>query len=293
MILSTLLKALKPFHLASLLTTYFLGAGLVQYVRGMRSWSSFFEGLLFLVLIVTSLELLILLRELTNRAHWPERFTYVEVKRLSWVIVILVAVFMTTTTSILINWMAQGMLLQGVSLLFVGLVGIAFLYYVAEFKGRLRPYQLLLSGLLFIVIPPALAFFIQSTDHHRFLTFVVIGLLPAYLAYQLLIQIKRFDHDRAREIKTIVTQIGWEKAMVFHNGMILLTFLIFALIAVFGFPWFLLWPVFLVLPIGLLEIVLMERVRRGERPMWQVMQIATLCVFFIPIYLLGFAFWIR
>jgi hypothetical protein len=65
------------------------------------------------------------------------------------------------------------------------------------------------------------------------------------------------------------------------------------LIALIGFPWFILWPVFLTLPIGLFEIWLMEGVRRGKKPLWGLMQFATACVLFIPIYLLGFAFWIR
>jgi hypothetical protein len=81
--------------------------------------------------------------------------------------------------------------------------------------------------------------------------------------------------------------------MTLHNALILLTFLLFAMVTLFGFPWFLLWPVFLVLPLGLLEIWLMERVRRGSKPLWIVMQIAAACVLFIPMYLVGFAFWIR
>jgi len=37
----------------------------------------------------------------------------------------------------------------------------------------------------------------------------------------------------------------------------------------------------------------MERVKRGGKPFWVIMQIAALCVLVIPIYLIGFAFWIR
>jgi hypothetical protein len=47
------------------------------------------------------------------------------------------------------------------------------------------------------------------------------------------------------------------------------------------------------LPIGLLQVWLMERVKRGMKPLWRVMRFATACVLFIPLYLIGFAFWIR
>ena len=65
-----------------------------------------------------------------------------------------------------------------------------------------------------------------------------------------------------------------------------------AIVAVLA-PWFLVWPVFLSLPIGLLEIWLMERIRRGAKPFWRVMKFASALVFFLPIYLIGFTFWIR
>jgi 1,4-dihydroxy-2-naphthoate octaprenyltransferase len=121
----------------------------------------------------------------------------------------------------------------------------------------------------------------------------VTALLPAYLAYRMLLQLKSLGIDQKHENLTIVTYMGWQRAMTLHNALILLTYLLMALITFLGFPWFLLWPVFLTLPIGLLEIWLMERVRGGKKPLWWIMQAATASVFLIPIYLLGFAFWIR
>jgi 1,4-dihydroxy-2-naphthoate octaprenyltransferase len=147
--------------------------------------------------------------------------------------------------------------------------------------------------LLFVVIPPATAFFIQSRDFHRLLTLTVIPFVAAYLCYPLLVDLKWYAADQRHKRKTIAVLIGWENTMVFHNALILLAYLLFALIALLNFPWFLLWPVFLTLPIGLLEIWLMERVRRGRKPLWMVMQVATASVYFIPMYLLGFAYWIR
>jgi 1,4-dihydroxy-2-naphthoate octaprenyltransferase len=157
----------------------------------------------------------------------------------------------------------------------------------------LQPYSLLAEVVLFVVIPPAFAFFIQSEDFHRLLTLTVLPLIAAYLSYPLLLSLKWFGRDYQLEQKTFATLVGWERAMVYHNALILLAYLLFALIALLDFPWFLLWPVFLTLPIGLLEVWLMERVRRGKKPLWRIMQVATACVYFIPMYLIGFAFWIR
>jgi len=291
--LTVLKRSLKPFRWISLMTTYGLGAGLVQYVREVRQWSLFFEGLLFLLLVAISLELLRLLNDLTSPLHWPEGADFAGIKQIRVVIVILIAILMTSATAIFLGWMVKKVMSQSLAFLVLGFFLVGILYFLTKNNRTFRSSQLIIESILFVIIPPAIAFFIQSNDFHRFLPLVVIGLVPAYLAYRILEQITRFGEDQMLDRMTFVTQLGWEKAMTFHNGLILLTFFLFALITLFRFPWFLVWPVFLSLPIGLLEIWLMERIRRGAKPFWRVMKFASALVFFLPIYLIGFTFWIR
>lgn len=293
MITKTLLRALKPFRLTSLVLTYSLGAGLVQYVRGIRTWPGFIQGLIFLLLFNISLEFLSLLQTLRVVNNWPEGMLLREARQVRLLIAIIAGTLLTVSTTIFIGWMLGDILWQGLAFLIIAVVIAGAFYYLSIVIEGLRPYQILIEDLLFVVIPPAMAFFIQSDDLHRLLTLVVIGLVPAYLAYRLIALLKRFPQDYKNDTATAVTQIGWERTMFLHNALILLTYLLFALVAILGFPWFLIWPVFLTLPIGLLEVWLMERVRRGGKPLWRVMQFATASVLFFPIYLIGFAFWIR
>jgi 1,4-dihydroxy-2-naphthoate octaprenyltransferase len=293
MILKTLLKALKPFPLISLIFTYALGGGLVQYVREMQNWSNFVGGGVFLLLVTLSFELLKLLNALSDVRNWPEDFTPKDAKQTRLVIAMITATFLTVATSQFIGWMLRGVLWQGLVFLLIALIVLGIFDYLAQINESMQIYQVMSEALLFVILPPTVAFFFQSQDLHRLLTLVVIGLVPAYLAYRLLVQLSHFSRDIKSGSHTVVTKIGWERAMVLHNALILLTYLLFALITLLGFPWFLLWPVFLSLPIGLLEIWLMERVRHGKKPLWRVMQIATAAVFLLPIYLISFAFWIR
>ena len=289
----TALRAVKPFRLTSLIFTYALGGGLVQYVEQMRSWSSFIQGGIFLILLALSLDLLGVLNELVDQQKWPEGMT-LEIARGTRIIAGLsAATFLTVGTTILIGWMVGGLFWQGLGFLIGAVVLVGVFYYLTLIVDSLRVYQIFVEAVFFVIIPPALAFFLQATEPHRLLTMAVIGLAPAYIAYRLLVQLKHFSHDQRSGRKTITAEVGWEKAMVFHNASILVTYFLMALCAILGFPWFLLWPVFLSLPIGLLEIWLMERTRRGNKPLWSVMQFASASVFFIPLYLLGFAFWIR
>lgn len=293
MIIKTILKALKPFSLASLLTTYVLGAGLVQYIRNFRGLGEFIQGGLFLLFIVFSFELLRVNQSLQDIRNWPEDGSPGEVKRTRWVIALIIATLFTVALTIFVDWIVRKTLWQGLVFLVVGFLLTCAIYYLSEFNQTLRPYKILIEGFLFVVFPPAFAFFIHSSESHRLLTMVMFGLMPAFLAYRLLVQLKSYIVDRKNGRITFVTYVGWERAMVVHNALILLSYLIYAFIALIGFPWFLLWPVFLSLPIGLVEIWLMERVRHGSKPLWRLMQFATGSVFFIPLYLLGFAFWIR
>lgn len=293
MIFKTIMKALKPFHLISLVITYLLGAGLVYYVQEIKSWTVFIQGGIFLLLISLSIELMCLLNALTDPRNWVDGMTFEAARKVRLIIGAIVATFLTVATTVMIGWMQTEVLWQGlVFLLVVTLAAGGFLFASRVYK-KFRLLELIIEVLLFVVIPPAVGYFLQSEAVHRLLTMVVLACVPGYLAYRLLCYLESFGHDQQFEIVTMVTQMGWERAMFYHNALILLTYLLYALIALFGFPWFLIWPVFLTLPIGLLEIYLMERVRRGMKPLWRVMRFAAACVFFIPIYLIGSAFWLR
>ena len=284
---------IKPFRLISLLTTYALGLGLVQYVRSLRSWSFAIQGFLFLLLITLGAEALGQLSQIKIQNPKIRDLTEKQRRQLRMLLAVLSGSLLTVATTIFMSWMIAGVLWQGwLSLILLALLAGIIYYLTLSIQG-ISAYRILGEVLLFVIIPPATAFFIQSRDFHRLLTLTVIPFVAAYLCYPLLLDLKWYATDQRHERKTIAAMIGWEKTMVFHNALILLAYLLFALIALLNFPWFLLWPVFLTLPIGLLEIWLMERVRRGRKPLWMVMQVATASIYFIPMYLLGFAFWIR
>lgn len=291
--LKQLYKAIKPFQLISLLLTYSLGVGLVQYVDEIRNWVDVWLGGIFLLMVTLSVELLVLLKPSKRQNDWLKGLSYGDARRFRLITASLSATLLTIAVTIFIGWMVESVLWQGLIFLILILMLSYTLYYLAQVLVSWNPFQILFEGILFVVLPPAFAYFLQSQDLHRLLTLVVIGLVPAYWAYRLLTLLKTWGADQNSDTRTIVTEIGWERSMTIHNALILLTFLLFAMVTLFGFPWFLLWPVFLVLPLGLLEIWLMERVRRGSKPLWTVMQIAAACVLFIPMYLVGFAFWIR
>ena len=293
MILRTLLKIIKPFQLVSLVFSYLLGAGLVHYVREMKSWPVFIQGGFFLILVNLSFECLRLLQRLADPRQWPDGLAFKDARLVRWLSAAIAATMLTIATTILISWMQSGVVWQGLVILMTIMLVVGGLYCFSQVFEALIRFELLIEVVLIIVIPPALAYFLQSNDLNQLLTMVVIALVPGYLANRLLALLKRFDSDQTSGVATIVVLMGWENTMLLHNALILLTYLLFAVITLMGFPWFMIWPVFLSLPIGLLEIWLVERVKHGMKPLWGVMQFATACVLWIPMYLTGFALWVR
>ena len=246
-----------------------------------------------MLLVVLGLDYLRDLGRSFDQRTWPESATHREIKQLRLILGLVSATLLTVATTLFVNWMVGGIVWQGVYFLLLTLVLIGGLYYFSAFNKKLQPYGILFEALLVVVIPPALGYFIQSESLHRLLTLVILGLVPIYMAYGLLEHLIHYGQEEKSEQRTIATAIGWEKTMVLHNAFILLGYVLMALTSLMGFPWFLLWPVFLTLPIGLLEIWLMDRVRRGRKPLWRIMQFATASVLLIPVYLLAFAFWTR
>ncbi len=288
-----LIKAIKPFKLITLVAIYILGAGLVQYVQSLQIQTGVVEGGIFLIFFSISIELLRLLHSLGDIRQRPEDMNIKEIRQTRWLIAGSAAVLMTVAVTLFINWMVSDRLWLGIVFFVIALFFIGLLYYISDATPSLKPYQLLFESIFYVILPPAFAYFLHSDETHLFLTLVVAALIPAYLAYRLLTQLRKFGQDQKMGAPTLVVSVGWDWGMTLHSALILLTFVIFGIALLLGLPWFILWPVFLVLPIGLLEIFLMERTRRGAKPYWLVMKIASASVLFLPIYLIGFAFWIR
>ncbi len=288
-----LLKPIRGFRLLAVLLTYALGAGLAQYLESVKSWPVLLGGAAFLVLAVLTFDYLRALREINDPRFRPAEQTPNEVRQMRLGLSAISATLLTVAATIVIGWMVRGQLWQGVSVLLLAFAAIGVAYALSSPFEKLAPIQPLLETVLVVVIPPALGYFLQLHTMHRFLTMVVLGTVPLYLAYGLLTQLIRFGQDQQKGITTTVTAIGWETAMVLHNALILLGYVLFALASLLGFPWILMWPVFLTLPLGLAEFWLMERVRRGYKPLWGVMKFALGSTILIPVYLLAFAFWIR
>ena len=117
---------------------------------------------------------------------------------------------------------------------------------------------------------------------------LVLGLALA-LSYELADYAADLKHGR----RTLMVRMGWQRAMLLHNGMILVAFLLLGLALSFGLPLFIGLPAFLPLPLGLLQVWQMRRISEGARPNWRALRLTAVVIFATTAYLLTFAFWTR
>jgi len=150
----TLIKIVKPFQLICIVMTYLLGGGLVQYVRGMKSWQAFFEGLGFLVLTYLFIEGLYQLYQWRNLNNCPKGIGDKEIKTNRLIIGMASATFITAAMTIIINWFQTGIFWQGLLILLLIFGLIASLYYLTKTKIILKNFDLLCEALIVIIIQP-------------------------------------------------------------------------------------------------------------------------------------------
>lgn len=287
-----LLRPIKGFRLISLSFTYAMGAGLTHYFGVQVDWQVLSAGIFFLCSFMLGFDYLQAMQQVNDQHFQLEGVSPREIQQIRLGLGVIAATLMTGAVTIMTGWMINGILWQGLTVLLVGALFIGGAYILEGQSEKFRPFHPLFETVFVVILPPALGYFLQTQQMHRFLTMVVLGSVPLYMAFILLSQLIHFGEDRRKDILTTVTAMGWEAAMVLHNGSILLGFMLFALVALLGFPWRLIWPIFLTLPLGLLAIWLMERVRRGHKPLWPIMQFASGATFLVPVYLLVLKFWI-
>jgi 1,4-dihydroxy-2-naphthoate octaprenyltransferase len=141
-------------------------------------------------------------------------------------------------------------------------------------------------------IIPSLGYILQSDETHRFL-FVSIPLTCLAFAYFIVMNFPTFAADRKYDRATLLTRLGWERAVPLHHLFVLLAYLLFLAAPIFGLSFSLLWPAFLTLPFALFQIFQLRNLSLGAPTNWTLLTATALSVFGLTAYFLSLTFWLR
>jgi len=169
----------------------------------------------------------------------------------------------------------------------------ALCYPVPPIRLEYSGYGELVLSLLIANLTPALGYLLQGGDSLRLLAMVTFPLTMLFLAMLLVFSLSSYAGDLKYERRTLMIRMGWQRGMVFHNILVLASFLLLALAALLRFPWSITWPALLPLPLGLYQIYQIRAIANGAKPNWRALMVGALALFAAMAYLLTFAFWIN
>ena len=300
--LSVFIQLSRPIFILIAALLYGLGAGISRYLTGQVIWSTLFLGIAWVGFILLGFQYL-------NEYFYPVNL---EVQPKWWrtpfsgssgVVgpgklppqVPLWAGFTCITISAALFFL----LLQYGELDLPSSIMLG-LFVFGEFVFSIPPFRLVTSGYgeiaWTILIPgmiPALAYLLQGHEIHRLLIMVSLPLAILFLGMLIALEFPSYASDIKLGNKPVLIRIGWQKGMLLHNILIFCSFLTFGIALILGMPLSIGWPVIFILPIGLLQIWMMNRIASGTKPNWNLLILIALSTFCLTVYLLTFSFWIH
>lgn len=290
----------RPIFILSAVLLYILGTGIAHYLSGQINWTSFFLGLAWIVFILLGTQYLneyfetMVMHDNPTWKHTP--FSggsgTIGIGRLPRQVALWAGLTCLTITASLTVLLIQKLGINIVGFLILGLIFLGeFLYAIPPFRLVSSGYGELIMSIIVIGLIPALAFLLQGHDIHRLLVMVAFPLTTLHIGMLLALEFPDYASDIKQGKRPVIVRIGWQRGMIVHNFLVLGSFVILGIAFVFGLPLSVGWPVIFVLPIGLFQIWMMNRIADGAKPNWNLLVLVAISTFGLTTYLLTFAFW--
>jgi 1,4-dihydroxy-2-naphthoate octaprenyltransferase len=282
----------RPTNLLLASLTFFMGAGIAHYLGYMVHLAILALSLLAVLAIQTA-------------AYWLVEYFHLPFKPLGLgetarlreafrTLLFQSIIALLTVSGVIIVTL---LLVRSLSLFSGTLFGLIVISYIAFSVPPLnlseKGYGELVQAVAWGTLIPSYSFLLQSVEFHRLLPFATIPVTLLALAYLLLSDFPFFVKDQKLNHQSLILKLTWQRSILVHHLLVLLSFLFFSLTPLLGFPWILVWPVFLALPFGLFQILWLQRIAAGGKALWNFFIPFSAAVFGLSVYLLTINFWTR
>ena len=300
--LQLFIRLTRPIYLLSAILLYVMGTGMSHYLNGQVNWLSFFLGFAWVVLILSGFQYLNEYFDPASFANDPSSKQTpfsggsgaIGAGKLPRQVAIWSGLTCLTITTSLIVLILKDLEINSVGFFILVLIVLGeMLYALPPIRLVSSGYGELIMSIIIAGLIPAWAFLLQGNDFHKLLIMVAFPLTTLHLGMLLALEFPDYASDLKQGKKPIIIRIGWQRGMLLHNVLILASFVLLGLAFVFGLPLRLGWPVFLVLPVGLFQIWMMNRIGDGAKPNWNLLVLIALSTFYLTSYIFTFAFWIH
>lgn len=138
---------------------------------------------------------------------------------------------------------------------------------------------------------PAFAFLLQNGEMHRLVAMITFPLTPLFLTGWLTSGLSSYKQDILERKMTLLQVVQWNMGMDIHNLLILCSYLIVGMAVLLGLPRSLTWPLLIPIPLSILSIIEVIRIKNGYKPRWSVLLFGSYGAIGCTIYLITFALW--
>jgi len=286
-----LLRLSRPLQLLLAALTYFLGASIANYLGKPFRADSFWLGLIAVLLAQASKNLL---AEVFRPYNEPILENETRKDRLALgnnALYVSIAALTVNAVIAFILYFDSHLSVSAFFFLLLSLI-LILTYSIPPFRFINRGFgEFVLAAHLAYVIP-SIAYILQSDETHRFLL-ITVPLTFLAFAYFIVMDFPAFASDSKYNRSTLLTLLGWERAVPLHHLFILLAYLFFVVSPAFGLSLTLLWPAFLTLPFALFQIYQLRNLALGAPTHWTLLTATALSVFGLTVYFLSLTFWLR
>ena len=288
----TFVRFVRPLQLVLASLTYLLGLGMARYLGKSTGIAITLTGWA-LVLLVLAASGLLNVYFLPSTEPLVENETPRRRAELRPILMVIAAGLLTVAAFmvILLGW--QGALGIDVTFLLIFFTLLCISTAVPPLRLTGRGYGEIAGALLLAGVIPALSFILQTGAFNRLLNVVTFPLFMLGLASLLALDFPTFADDIKFERRTFLIRLGWQRAIPLHNVLIAAAYLLFASAPFFGFPFSLLWPSLLTIPLAGYQIFMLRNIGDGARPLWNAFTINAIAIFGLTAYLLALTFWLR
>jgi len=272
--------------------TYILGTGIAHYLGEQISGIVFWLGFTWLLLIQMAAYLLSGYYRPSNEPLIAGETNSARV-RLRTVFLQLSAAFLTLVAALTVIMLRLRLVTpsSGVLLGFIFLLLMA--YSIPPLRMANTGIGELIIAVLLADLIPGVAFLLQSDQFHRILSIVTFPLTMLAVAYLLALEFRTFASDLKYGRGTLLIRLTWPRAVLLHPVLIIASYGLFVISPFFGFPWSVLWPVFLTIPLAGYQIILLRNIASGGKPIWPLLSVNGIAIFGLSVYLLTLSFWLH
>jgi 1,4-dihydroxy-2-naphthoate octaprenyltransferase len=289
--LRNLLRLSRPLQLLLAALTYLLGASIANYLGKPLRIDSFWLGLAAVLFSQASMNLLVEVfrpanepiiegETIKDRLALRNNALYISIAALAANAVIAFLLYTNGHLSV------PAFFFVLLSLVLVLGYAIHPFHFVHRGFGEF----ILAAQLAYVV--PSIGYILQADETHRFLLITVPLTLLAF-AYFIVMDFPAFAADTKYNRSTFLTSLGWERVVPLHHLFILLAYLFFIMLPIFGLSLRLLWPAFLTFPFALFQVYQLRNISLGAPTNWTLLTVTALSVFGLTAYFLSLTFWLQ